>query len=70
MPTKINDRAEVVIKNLIIAVRITDTREIFGRSEYLVTPVAGRGQQWMKGESLMPITVSQNEPARAEGGAQ
>lgn len=30
-----------------VAVRITDRRNIFGRQEFLVTPIAGEGEAWV-----------------------
>lgn len=33
-------------------VRITDARERFGETDYLIVPVTGTGQQWVAGHKV------------------
>lgn len=40
-------------KNGLMEVIITDKREMFGRSEVLITPVAGSGEKWVLKEKLL-----------------
>jgi len=37
----------VKFDKLIVRVRILDARKSFGRDDVLVTPVSGRGEQWI-----------------------
>ena len=40
------------IDKLIVRVRVDDIREVFGRTDYLVSPVAGSGQQWVAADRV------------------
>ncbi len=39
--------AVVRIDKLSIRVRIEDSREVWGRTDYRITPLAGSGHQWV-----------------------
>jgi len=41
-----------VEKSLRVNVRIVDAREAYGRTDYLVEPIAGAGQQWVSAERV------------------
>jgi hypothetical protein len=45
------------VGDMIVSVMILDVRERYGRTDYLVTPRSGDGQQWKSAES---ITVEEN----------
>lgn len=34
--------------SLTVEVKITDVRKIYGKTQYLVTPVAGKGERWVE----------------------
>jgi len=36
-------------------VRIIDCREVFGRVDYLVEPIAGNGVRWVAADSVDPM---------------
>lgn len=37
-----------------VSVKILDARETFGRTDLLITPVSGQGEQWVSSESCKP----------------
>lgn len=41
------------IDGLYYLVSILDTRTIFGRDEYLISPVGGRGERWVRDYAVM-----------------
>ena len=46
-----------VEKSLRVAVRIVDAREVYGRTDYLVEPIQGSGQQWVSSERVATVSV-------------
>ena len=38
---------------LFVAVEVMDVREVFGRTDYLIRPVAGAGQVWVAAYSVI-----------------
>jgi hypothetical protein len=40
--------------SLSVAVRIVDCKRSYGRVRYLITPVAGTGQQWIQDGLILP----------------
>ena len=45
------------VGKLDVYVRVIQVRSVYGRTDYLITPVAGSGEQWVRG-SLYPWEVS------------
>ena len=35
-----------------VRVRIEDSREVWGRTDYRITPIAGTGRQWVSAERV------------------
>jgi hypothetical protein len=52
MAPMIDRLGHLVVGELDIEVKILDVRERFGRTDYLVAPVAGHGQQWKSADSV------------------
>ena len=50
----LNKTANLSIEHLTIGVTIIDARESFGRLDYLVSPTAGLGQQWVSESRVTP----------------
>ena len=42
-----------------IHVRIVDCREAFGRTDYLIEPLAGDGQQWVSADRVSSLAEGQ-----------
>lgn len=42
--------------DLRVAVRIVDARKVWDRVDYLITPTAGSGQQWVSAASVDDLT--------------
>jgi hypothetical protein len=49
---KVGTIAVISMEKIRIEVRITDARYNFGRTEYLVKPLAGAGEQWINSDRL------------------
>jgi hypothetical protein len=47
--------AHLVVGELAVEVKILDVRERWGRTDYLVTPVVGHGEQWKSADSVRVI---------------
>jgi hypothetical protein len=43
--------------DMVVRVRILDARRVWNRTDYLVTPVAGRGQQWIAANRVDDLTT-------------
>lgn len=43
--------------DLSVDVTILDVRVVFNRTDYLVTPKAGSGQQWVSAERVTAVTA-------------
>lgn len=44
----------VATRKLIVDVKVKDARETFGRTDLLISPVSGEGEQWVSLESCKP----------------
>jgi hypothetical protein len=42
--------------DLSIAVTVLDARTVYGRTDYLVTPRDGHGQQWVAADRVVGVT--------------
>ena len=51
----IGSRAYLAVERFTILVRITDARVNYGDEEYLVEPVNGKGQSWVKASRVRVI---------------
>jgi hypothetical protein len=49
---KIGTKTTLHIEKLQIQVTILDGRQTFGRTEYLVSPLSGTGEQWVTTDRL------------------
>lgn len=47
------ERGVVEVDGLQVLVRVLDARTVWGRVQYLVTPVAGSGQRWVDAARVM-----------------
>lgn len=43
--------------DLTFRVHIKDAREVWGRTDYLVTPVAGTGEKWVSAERISDVQI-------------
>jgi hypothetical protein len=43
----INKEYIINFEGLLVEVRVLNARSMFGRKEYLITPVAGSGEKWI-----------------------
>lgn len=50
--------------DLTFEVSIKDAREVWGRTDYLVTPVAGTGEKWVSAERVSNVQVATITPTR------
>jgi len=39
---------------MLVACKLLQARELFGRTEYLVEPIAGQGAQWVNENRVVP----------------
>jgi len=54
------------VDSLTVAVTILDARRVWNRTDYLVTPVRGSGQQWVSAERVTDLTASTAALRRAQ----
>lgn len=47
--------ANLAVGELIIAVEILDARKVWNRTDYLVRPIAGSGQQWVSADRTVDV---------------
>lgn len=52
---KLGKRAIYTVNDLQIEIEITDARVVFGRIDYKIKPVAGKGEKWVSAESIMEV---------------
>lgn len=43
------------LNDLSLKVKVKDVKEVWGKVRYLVTPLAGAGEQWMENVDLDPV---------------
>ena len=43
----------VQVGGMLVAVKVMDARQCYGRTDCLVRPVAGEGEQWVRLDSLI-----------------
>jgi hypothetical protein len=48
--------------NLTVRVNILDARKVWNRVDYLITPVAGTGQQWVSATTVTDLTTPEVQP--------
>lgn len=48
----IGRRGTLTVDSLTLTVDIRDARQVFGRVDYLVTPVDGGGEQWVSSDRV------------------
>ena len=51
----IGTNAVIHMEKIKVEVEILDARQNFGRTEYLIRPLAGAGEQWIKDDRLVVI---------------
>lgn len=49
--------ADLHVDVLTFRVEIKDARKVYGRTDYLVMPVAGSGEQWVSAERVSNLSV-------------
>ena len=50
---RIGQRARLCVEtSLTVVVQIRDARTVYGRTDYLVTPVEGSGEQWVSADRV------------------
>ena len=56
MMKNLNHIAFANVEGFKIKVQIDDARQVFGRVDYLVTPIEGKGKQWMSEDHITVLS--------------
>jgi hypothetical protein len=46
--TYVGKKATVKLGGLVVEVKVTDVKHVYGRNRFLVTPVSGSGEVWVE----------------------